>query len=85
MKAFAKHLPHYMLLVGLLLAGFIGLVIFSYDKNFQAAVAIATSASYVGWGVIHHYIHKDLHLEVFIEYIAIALLGLTILFTLILR
>jgi hypothetical protein len=85
MKTFAKHLPHYMLLFGILLAGFAGLILFSYDKNFQAAVAIAIASAYVFWGVVHHYLHKDLHLEVFVEYVVIAILGLVIIFSLILR
>ena len=85
MKHFAKHLSHYLVLFGILLAGFAGLILFSYDKNFQFAVALATGTSYVFWGMIHHYIHKDLHLEVIVEYAAVALLGLVILFSLILR
>lgn len=85
MKSFAKDLPHYMLLGGILLAGFAGLILFSYDKNFQAAVAIATGLSYVAWGLIHHHIHKDLHFEVFMEYLAVSILGVVILFSLILR
>lgn len=85
MKQVAKDLPHYMLLGGVLLAGFAGLIIFSYDKNFQVAVALATGISYVAWGLIHHYIHRDLHFEVFIEYAAVALLGIVVLFSLILR
>jgi hypothetical protein len=85
MRAFAKDLPHYMLLGGILIAGFAGLILFSYDINFQVAVAVATAVSYVAWGIIHHRIHRDLHLEVIIEYIAVSLLGLVILFSLILR
>lgn len=85
MKAFARDLPHYMLLFGILLAGFAGLILFSYDKNFQSAVALATGISYVSWGLIHHHLHKDLHFEVFLEYLAVTILGLVILFSLILR
>lgn len=85
MKQFARHLPHYMALIGILSAGFIGLVIFSYDKNFQAGIALAVGISYVVWGVTHHYLHKDLHFEVLIEYLAVAALGITLLFSLILR
>ena len=85
MKQIAKDLPHYMLLGGILLAGFAGLIIFSYDKNFQVAVALATGISYVAWGLIHHHIHKDLHFEVFVEYAAVALLGIVVLFSLLLR
>ncbi len=84
-KIFAKHLPHYLLLFGILISGFAGLILFSYDKNFQILVATATAAAYVVWGIIHHYLHRDLHLEVVVEYVVISILGLVVLFSLILR
>lgn len=80
-----RHLPHYILLFGILLIGFAGLVLFSYDRNFQIGIAVATAIGYVAWGVIHHFLHKDLHFETFIEYVAIATLGLVIIFSLIIR
>ncbi|MEK7550862.1 MAG: hypothetical protein AAB535_03720 [Patescibacteria group bacterium] len=83
MKSFAKHLPHYLLLFGILLFGFSGLVLFSYDRNFQVGVGLATAIGYVAWGVVHHFLHKDLYIETFIEYVAIATLGLVIMFSLI--
>lgn len=85
MKTFTKHLSHYMALFGILLAGFAGLVLFSYDNNFQVAIALALSLSYVAWGVTHHYLHKDLHIETFIEYLVVAALGFVIIFSLLLR
>jgi hypothetical protein len=85
MKSFARHLPHYVSLFGILLAGFSGLILFSYDRLFQSAIAIALGASYVVWGIVHHAIHRDLYWETIIEYIAIAALGLTIIFSLIIR
>jgi hypothetical protein len=85
MKSFARHLPHYLPLLGLLLAGFLGLVLFSYDQSFQIIVAIAVAVFYVVWGVIHHLIHKDLYLAVVIEYLVVASLGLVIVFSLIFR
>lgn len=85
MRTLAKHLPHYLLLFGILFAGFAGLILFSYDKHFQTAIAGALAGSYVAWGIVHHYLHNDLHWEVVVEYIAMAVLGLAILFSLILR
>jgi len=85
MKAFTKHLPHYLSLFGILFAAFAGLVMFSYDKYFQLSVAVAASAAYVAWGVVHHILHKDFHFEIFLEYLAVAILGLTIIFSLIIR
>ena len=80
-----KHLPHAISLIGILFAGFAGLILFSYDRNFQITVALATAIAYISWGVAHHYLHKDLYFEVFVEYLSVAFLGFTILYFLILR
>lgn len=74
-----------MVLLGILLAGFAGLILFSYDKAFQVATATALVFSYAAWGVTHHYLDRDLHLETVIEYVVVALLGFVIIFSLIIR
>lgn len=83
MRSVAKHLPHYMALFGILLAGFAGLILFSYDQKFQIAVAAATAVSYVFWGIVHHLLHKDLYFETVIEYLTIAILGFVLIFAII--
>lgn len=85
MKDITKHLSHYTALFVILIASFAGLILFSYDKNFQIAVLAALSTAYVAWGITHHYLHKDLHIETVIEYIVVALLGFVIVFSLIIR
>lgn len=80
-----RHLQHYLPLLGIFVVGVIGFTYFSYDTNFQAAIAIGMAAAYISWGVVHHYIHRDLHTSVFVEYAIIALLGLTIVFTILFR
>lgn len=85
MKRLAKHLPHYLTLIGILVFGALGFWIFSYDRLFQSAVAIAVATAYVVWGVVHHAIHDDLHALVIVEYLSVASLGLVIVFSLILR
>ena len=85
MKDLTKHISHYTALFAILIAGFSGLILFSYDKNFQIAVAAALASSYVAWGITHHHLHKDLHIETIVEYIVVALLGFVIIFSLIIR
>lgn len=82
-KKIAHDLPHYASLVGVLLAGLIGFSIFSYSQVLQSAIAVALAISYVVWGVVHHIIHKDFYPSIFIEYLAVALLGLSIMLSLI--
>lgn len=85
MKSFFKHLSHYLPLVGIIAVGVIGIIAFSYDKFFQAAIGVSVACAYVVWGVIHHHLHKDLHLSVIIEYIIIAALGVLVLFSVLYR
>lgn len=85
MKAFIKDLSHYLVLFGILLAGFAGLILFSYDKAFQTATASALVMAYASWGVAHHYLHGDLHIETVVEYLVVAILGFVIIFSMIIR
>jgi EamA domain-containing membrane protein RarD len=85
MKKLSRDIQHYLPLVGILVAGLVGFLVFSYDRNFQAAIAIAVAVSYVVWGLVHHYIHKDLHASVIVEYLAIAIIGLVAIFSVLFR
>lgn len=85
MKGFSKHFPHYFPLLGIFIFGILAFMVFSYDKNFQMVVAAAVAVSYVFWGIVHHIVHKDLYLSVVFEYIAVAFLGLVIVFSLLIR
>lgn len=77
-KNFFQHLPHYFSLFGLLAVSAFGFHLFEYDENFQLAIIISASISYVAWGVVHHKIHDDLKLSVVAEYAIFALLGIII-------
>ena len=83
MKKFIKDLPHYLSLAGILAAGIIGFMVFSYERVFLIAVAIGLALAYVAWGIIHHAIHRDLYLSVVVEYIVVASLGLVVILSLI--
>jgi hypothetical protein len=85
MKKVARDIQHYVPLFGILLATISGFIMFTYDKTFQMVVVVSSAIAYVIWGVVHHHIHKDLHLPVVIEYILIAALGIVIVFSLIFR
>lgn len=85
MKKFTKDLAHYLPLIAVLFFGTVGFLIFSYDKLFQVFITFAMAASYFTWGLIHHYLHEDLHLSVVIEYFAIALIGVVAILSVLLR
>jgi hypothetical protein len=85
MESMSKHLPHYISLIGILIAGILGFYFFSYDGFFQTAIITALAVSYVSWGVIHHAVHKDISFSIIMEYVAVSALGLIIALTLIYR
>jgi hypothetical protein len=76
-------ISHYASLIGIFVAGLVGFYVFSYDKSFQVAIATALSASYVSWGIIHHAIHKDISLSIILEYVAVAIVGMVMTYSLI--
>ena len=85
MKKLTHNLRHYIPLLGMLAAGFFGFWLFRYDHLFQIALIIASGVGYVTWGIVHHYIHKDLTFGIVAEYAAIGFLGIVIVFSIILR
>ena len=85
MKKIAKDVQHYLPLLGILIIGAFGFINFSYDKMFQLAIAVSVACAYFAWGIIHHYIHRDLYISVLVEYLVIAALGVVIVFSLLFR
>ena len=83
MVKISKDIPHYLSLLLILALGLLAFLIFSSELAYQIAILILTSIAYVVWGLLHHYLHKDLYLGVVIEYIVVATLGLVIVFSLV--
>jgi hypothetical protein len=85
MKLLANHIFHYLPLIAILTIGLVGLIVFSYDRAFQFVIMTALSTAYITWGIIHHYIHDDLHFSIVLEYLTIAVLGMIIVFSVLFR
>jgi hypothetical protein len=85
MKDISRDIQHYIPLISIFLAGIVGFAAFSFDRVFQATLTLALATAYVFWGIVHHSIHKDLHLSVILEYIVVAALGVVIVFSLLFR
>ena len=68
-------ITHYLPLIVVMVAAVFGFYIFAYDKALKMSLVIASGASYFVWGLIHHFIHKDLSWEVAFEYLIICLFG----------
>lgn len=73
-----KHLFYYFSLTVILIMGIFFAVQFSYNKQSQMIVVAMTSLFYVGWGILHHFVHHDLNVKIVIEYVLIGSLGMTV-------
>jgi len=73
-----KHSTHYSALAVVLGLGILGVVWFRYDAVMQMIIVVATAGGYVAWGLVHHYLLKDLNTEIVLEYIIIAVLVVSI-------
>lgn len=82
-KSTTKHIQHYAGLFGIFIFAILGFAVFSYDQAFQYALAFAVVVAYIVWGIVHHWLHKDLTASVVIEYVAIGILGLVVILGLI--
>lgn len=80
-----KHLIHYLILLSLFTFGLFFFVYFGYNRIIQSWCVIAMSIAYFLWGIIHHYLEKNLYLKVVIEYFLVALLGAILVISLIYR
>ena len=80
-----EHFGHYLALGFILAFGVGALVFFQRTPQMQIISLFLTASFYVLWGVVHHYSEGDLHLRIILEYIAVALLGFLILWSIIYR
>lgn len=80
-----SHLSHYLVLLAIFSFGIFFFLYFSYNHLIQILTVLLVSTAYFFWGITHHYLEKNLYLKVVIEYFLVAVLGATIVISLILR
>jgi len=80
-----KDLKHYLALFSILALAVFFFIYFSYNRQAQAGIVLATAAAYVIWGVVHHWLKKDFHLRVLVEYLVVAALAVVLLLSLLAR
>lgn len=80
-----EHLGHYLVLLFILTFGCLAFFYFKRFPQVQIVSVFLTASFYVLWGVVHHYLDGDLHIRIILEYVAVALLGFLILWSIIMR
>jgi len=84
-KDLAKHPLHYFVLLCLQLAGLWAIFWFNYVPTWQFLSVLYMAVVYIVWGVIHHKIHKTLHIKIILEYVVVASLAVILFGSIILR
>ncbi len=69
----------YLVLGIIFLAGLILYFFAPFDAHGKRIVVYLTAANYFFWSLYHHYKRGDLSLQIIIEYLIIALFGITLL------
>ncbi len=75
------HRLHFLVLIIILVTG-VGLFFYAgSNRSLQLAIGIMSTLAYVGWGVIHHALQRDLYPKVVVEYVLMGLIAIVLLMT----
>ncbi len=77
-----KDLEHYLVLLGILGAGAGVFLYFRHERQLQLIAMIVTALGYFLWGMVHHYLNRDLNKSVVIEYTLVAGFAVVLIYTL---
>ena len=73
------HRLHFLVLIIILVTG-VGLFFYAgSNRSLQLAIGIMSTLAYVGWGVIHHALQRDLYPKVVVEYVLMGLIAIVLL------
>lgn len=73
-----NHFWHYLILLLILLVG--GLVfVLNPNKIIKFQVGTLVAIAYVFWGIIHHFLEKNLNFKIVVEYFLIGSLSMALL------
>jgi hypothetical protein len=72
---FRRHIGHTLILVMVLIFGFTLFFAFSHEPEIRILLLFLVSASYALWGLVHHYVRRDLTWPLAIEYISVSFLA----------
>lgn len=77
MKHIKTHAMYHISLLFILCMGVI-MGLSTSHRQTQMLVITFTAFLYVGWGILHHLLNHDLRAKIVVEYVLMAMLGITI-------
>lgn len=76
-----KHLYDRMVFMIILLLGLILFFYFNFNRTYQLLVIFAMITFYLVWGILHHLRDKTLDTEIFLEYLAVTIIAIVLIFS----
>lgn len=73
------HIFHYFILLTIIIGGLGAFFSFRAYPVIQLLVGITTAIFYVIWGIVHHFVDRDLSVKIVIEYLIVAIFAIVIL------
>lgn len=73
LENFRAHMGRTILFAMLLLCGLTLFFAFAHDTRLRLVILGVVTLAYIAWGILHHYVQKDLTVFKVIEYITIAI------------
>lgn len=80
MKKFLKHFGYYISMLLIFFLGFLASIVSYPNLPLVFTVLVITVVFYVIWGIVHHKINHDLSPKIFLEYLLIGFLGISLIF-----
>ncbi|MFH1561327.1 MAG: hypothetical protein ABID04_01975 [Patescibacteria group bacterium] len=81
-----KQYPFDFFILGLVFVlALLGFFLFSYNQFLQEMIVLLTGVSYFLWGIFHHWQEGDLCAKIVLEYLFLAVLGVSAIVFVVLR
>lgn len=77
-----QHIFQYLMLFLLMSVAFFSFTRCIGDPVKQLEIGITAGLTYMVWGIYHHYLEQDLNWKIVVEYIAVSLVGIAMLWML---
>ena len=75
-----KHIWHYSVLIILLILGFGFASSLHGNTNYQLEIVSITALFYILWGILHQALHHNFSFKIMLEYFAVGILGVSIIY-----
>lgn len=75
------YLSHYLTLAVILGGGGLVFFFFAHSQQIQFWIGVIMALAYLLWGIVHHYLKKDLNWLIVVEYTLVAIFSIVVIYS----